>query len=45
MMVRRTNKVWGKGKVGVMDIGLCILEGLISMVEKGIFGSEAALLA
>ena len=40
LMVMTTNQLWGTGKVVVMDSRFCVLEGLISMVEKGVFGSE-----
>ena len=35
LMVRMTKPIWGMGKVVIMDSRLCILEGLILMVEKG----------
>ena len=38
-MVRTTKPLYGTGKGVVMDSGFCVLEGLISMVEKGILGS------
>ena len=31
--------LWGTGKVVVMDSSLCLPEGLISIVEKGVLGS------
>ena len=37
-MVRTTKPLWGTGKVVVMDSGLRVLEGLISMAEKDVFG-------
>ena len=37
-MVRTKKPLWGTGKVVVMDSGLRVLEGLISMVEKDVFG-------
>ena len=37
-MLRTTENLWGIVNVVVMDSGLCVLEGLISMVEKGVFG-------
>ena len=39
-MVRMKQPLWGTGKVLVIDRGFCVLEVLISMVEKGVFGSE-----
>ena len=39
LMVRITDPLWVTGKVVVMDRGFCVLEGLISMVEKGFGGS------
>ena len=39
LMDRKTKLLWRIGKVVVMDIGLCVLEVLIPMVEKGVFGS------
>ena len=38
-MVRMKNLLWGTGKVVFMDIIFCVLEGFISMVEKGVLGS------
>ena len=38
-MVRMTNPLWGKGNVVFMDICFCVLEGLISIVYKGVLGS------
>ena len=38
-MVRTKKSLWGTGKVVVMDTGFYVLKGLISMVEKGVFGS------
>ena len=39
LMVRMTNMLWGTGKVVVMERGFCVLEVLISIVEKGVLGS------
>ena len=39
LMERKKKLLWRIGKVVVMDIGLCVLEVLIPMVEKGVFGS------
>ena len=39
LIVRITKPLWGTGKVVVMDSGFCVLEGLISMVEKGVLRS------
>ena len=39
-MVRTKKLLLGTGEVVVMDSGFYVLEGLISMVEKGVFGSE-----
>ena len=36
LMVRMTKPLWGTGNAVVMDSGLYVLEGLISMVEKGV---------
>ena len=36
LMVIKTKKLWGTGKVVVMNIGFYVLERLISMVEKGV---------
>ena len=38
-VVRMTNTLWWIGRVMVMDNGFCVLEGLISMVEKVFFWS------
>ena len=38
-MVRMKETLWGTGKVVVTESGFCVLEGLISMVEKGVLGS------
>ena len=38
-MVQMKNPIWGTGKVVIMDRRFYILEGLIFMVEKGVFGS------
>ena len=38
MIVRMKNPLWDTGKVVVMGSGFCVLEVLISMVEKGFFG-------
>ena len=40
LMARTTNPLWGTGKMMVMDSGFCVLERFISMVEKGVLGSE-----
>ena len=39
LTVRITKPLWGTGKVVVIYRGFCLPEGLISMVEKGVFGS------
>ena len=39
LMARVKNPLWGTGKLVVMDNGLCVIEGLIPMVEKGVLGS------
>ena len=38
LVVRMKNTLWGIGKVVVMDSGFCVMEGLISMVEKCVLG-------
>ena len=38
LMVWMENFIWGIGKVLIVDIGFCILEGLILMVEKVLLG-------
>ena len=38
MIVRMKNPLWDTGKVVVMGSGFCVLEVLISMVEKVFFG-------
>ena len=38
LMARTKKPLWGTWKMVVMDIGLCVHEGLISMVEKGVLG-------
>ena len=40
LVVRMINTLWGTRKVVVVDIGLCVLEVLISMSEKGVLGSD-----
>ena len=40
LMARTKKPLWGTWKMVVMDIRLCVHEGLISMVEKGVLGSE-----
>ena len=39
LVVKMTKHLWRTCKVVVMYIGLCVLEGLNSMVLKGVFGS------
>ena len=39
LMMRTTNPLWVTGKVVVMDSGFYVLEGFISMVEKGVLVS------
>ena len=39
LIARITKTLWGTGKAMIMDRGLCVMEGLISIVEKGVFGS------
>ena len=39
LMVRMTKPLWGIGKVLVTECGFYVLEGTISMVEKGVLGS------
>ena len=36
MMMRTKNMLWRTGKIVVMDSVFCVLEGLISMVEKDV---------
>ena len=38
LMVSMTNPLWETGKLVVMDSGFCVLELLISLVDKGAFG-------
>ena len=38
LMERTKKQLWGTWKMVVMDIRLCVNEGLISMVEKGVLG-------
>ena len=37
--MRMTKPLWGTWKVAIMDSGFYVLEGLISLVEKGVLGS------
>ena len=39
-MVWMTKPLSTMGKVVVMNSGLCVLEGIILMFEKGLFGLE-----
>ena len=39
-MVRVPNPLRGIGELFVMDRGLCVLEDIILMIEKGAFGLE-----
>ena len=39
LIVYMKNPILGTGKVVIMDGGFCVLEELILMVEKGVFGS------
>ena len=39
LMVCITKPLWGTGKVVVLDSDFCVLEGLLSTVEKGVLGS------
>ena len=39
LLVSTTNPLWWTGKVVVIYSDFCVLEGLISMVEKGVLGS------
>ena len=39
LMVRMIKPLWGTGKVVVVYSGFCVLEGWISMIEKGVLGS------
>ena len=39
LMVWMTKPIWGTGKVDIMDSILCVLEGIILMVEKEVLGS------
>ena len=39
LVVRMTKLLWGTGKVVFMNSGFYVLEGFISMVEKGVLGS------
>ena len=40
MMVRITKPLWRTRKVVVMESIFCVLEGFISIVDKGAFGLE-----
>ena len=40
LIVRTMNPLQRTGKVVFTDSGVCVLEGLISMVEKGVFRSD-----
>ena len=37
-MVWMSNPLWVMGKVVVMDSGFCVMEVIVLMVEKGVFG-------
>ena len=38
LVLRMKNPLWGTGKVVVVDSVFCVMEGLISMVEKCVLG-------
>lgn len=38
LMVRMTKSIWHTGKYVVMDSGFCVLQGLLEMLKKGVFG-------
>ena len=40
LVVSITKPLWGTGKVVVVYSGFCVLEGWISMMDKGILGSS-----
>ena len=33
------NKLWVTGKIYIMDSGLCVLKGLVGMLDIGLYGS------
>ena len=37
MLLRLTRKLWGTGKVVILDSGFCVLQGLIKLKRKGVF--------
>ena len=38
LIVRTTKTILGMGKVVIMEIGLCVMQGIILMAEKGVLG-------
>jgi Transposase IS4 len=39
LLLRRTEQIWGSGKVVVIDSGFCVLKGLIELRKQGVFGA------
>ena len=44
LMIRLCKLPFNTGKVVIFDSGFCILEGLIELRKKGVFGSKLILL-
>ena len=40
LLLRLTKKLWGTGKVVVLDSGFCVLQGLIELKKKGVFAAS-----
>ena len=36
-MLHLTKPVWGTGKLGVLDSGFCVLQGLVELKKKGVY--------
>ena len=39
LMCNMTKPLWVTGKTYIMDISLCVLKGLVGMLDIGIYGS------
>ena len=39
LMLQLTRSMWSTGKAVVMDVGLCVLKGLLEMSKRVVYGS------
>jgi hypothetical protein len=39
LLLRLTERLWGTGKVVILDSGFCVLKGIVEVARKGVYAA------